>query len=302
MHNRRYLIISSLHCLALAACDASSPESVSSNEDSAVEPVDGLRAEADHHDDDGDEAQCIGIAVQPRYSVWLEPHDLTTGLSARPEQALRVHVRGDEISDEDLDNVMRSVRLVEYPSGSVVRAHPTVTFRPALGSGDEAFVDVVPEAPLSERWYALEYDAPRALGQGGERFTHRFRVGSFPLVRTFSMRPGDEETGISVELSEPVSDMRSATDLVTVAYDGAVVSCRPGSGPALATEGGERRVTVICPLAHPDTSVTLEMRGDIVGRSGTALVNPFGDRPERMTFRQSDLARPTVRKEVFGAD
>lgn len=197
------------------------------------------------------------------YSVTFGMEDLTTSFTGSP--TLTIHELGGSVEDfvaRELDSWSYAARVVHWPERSRVAGHWAFD----AGDGDHLpMFTFVPDAPLEERWYALQvnfdmlpvrrgtYESAPALDESGRGrhfwddgwTTSRFHVGSQPLVRVIGgpVPPEDGRAGggsFGVGFTEPVVSETGflPEELASVTVGGRPVDCRL-SVPAPPVRAGE---------------------------------------------------------------
>lgn len=128
-----------------------------------------------------------------------------------------------------------------------------------------------------------------------DAWVSRFRIGSQPVVRGVSFSPGDDEVGVTIQLSERIVDRRAQSDIVAVEHEGTRLPCRDAPGEGLSTEHGSPEINVVCPLFSMDSSVSIRLAGDLRSRVGTLVEVPFGPSPDTLVVnpvRDGAIAMP----------
>lgn len=167
------------------------------------------------------------------YAISFTPFDLTTLWGT---QGLRVAIGfGPPLSEGWTTDLSDRVSLRTWPEMEEIPSTLTVATSPS----DMGGVTVTPNAPLSDRWYALRLSAIAAwmvapavhIAPDGS-YVARFRTGSDPRVRSVTFAGGPSKHRLYIEVSEPVAGLQSSAQLVRVQSAGAQVACSDAGSAA----------------------------------------------------------------------
>jgi hypothetical protein len=149
----------------------------------------------------------------------LEPADGTTGFGAG---TLRVRLTDGALADR----VVAALRLRTAPEGAAIAFEAKIA-----SDATGASIQVVPSAPLANRWYLFDLSALPAGTQwapGASGFVApdgaggaRFRVGSQPTIRMVELcdKAGDQQK-LTVRFSEPVRAPADGSGIVGLGWVG----------------------------------------------------------------------------------
>jgi hypothetical protein len=181
---RHYLVVLGFAASLFAACSSSAPEELSAPPAQEKEKAD-LQVENRAVD---------AMALPQSIAVWATPDDLSTSIGDRTP--LRVGVRGVDarLGSRALGALSKQVRLVTWPEGEEVASSIQLPHAEAYEAGQIAdpAMAIQPNAPLLDRWYALEIvdgqmhplaEPMTPLHAEGGRLVARFRPGSESVLR-----------------------------------------------------------------------------------------------------------------------
>lgn len=154
-------------------------------------------------------------APMPRGFIWLEPSDRAT--SVGPSVAIRVGLNNAGVAvtkavvDDIVANLVLSFDDLSTPIAFTAKHVPA---NPALHEPNpREFIEILPAAPLADRWHALRLKRVPAGFQLQSVFYNafvdgsygvRFRIGSEPVVRLIRTCPKAGSTLILADFSERV--------------------------------------------------------------------------------------------------
>lgn len=235
-------------------------------------------------------------------SIVLSPEDLMTSVAETPPAVV---VRTPELDQQTRTAIARGVKLVRWPDRVAIPARVVEHAPDPVANVREWRFELELERALDDGWYALELFLPKGEevqveghALDSRTWVSRFRTGSFPIVKNISIGPGDEQSVVMLELSERISDARSASELVSVSVDGKPVACQPGEGDGLSQPNGVDALAVVCPPLDLRREVSVRLAPRVHALSGKPLVIPFG--PSRTELRlPPNAARPDADPSVF---
>jgi hypothetical protein len=239
--------------------------------------------------------------VVPRPSLQIMPDDLMTGVRGMPPTLL---VSG-ALDTQETAQVVRSLRLVTWPSRRFVETHVQVEPRDeAAGRIVHRFL-VVPTKPLDAGWYAGVVDLaalPARLAAGADvqaspwpgHLVSRFAPHRTTIVSDLRTDPVGSETRLTLRFSARVQDPRPAESLVRVTAGLGSAPCIAENDASLHGADGTYEVKVLCREASFPLRVKIE--SGLRSLDGVLLAQAYGghvefDVPEDPAVRRVTLAR-----------
>ncbi len=235
-----------------------------------------------------------GSPLRPGPTIQFQPSDLTSAIEKSP---LRVGVDnlGAPIGIELLNALAAAIHLYEWPEMREVKFSFTVNdvtggTRAADGypKTDQAYVEIIPAAPLDDRWYAMTVSslptgisAPRlawheTLPDG--TLGVRFSPGSHPTLAAVRVcDKGDGNTVVLADFSERVSSGGAGSR----AFGLGLANLAGGPEPTCVFDaasglgGGARFHRATCKgLALDKVPIKISVEANLASVSGRSLESP----------------------------
>ncbi len=212
-----------------------------------------------------------------RPTVWFEPMDGTTNVGTTMDPRVAVDGWGRPIDAALLKQLASGVSLVTWPEMTEVPATVEVT-EGSKESDPRGTVKMKPNAPLSDRWYALtvaklpselswpKYSAQDVLPNGS--VAARFRTGSEPTLTGIRVCP---KGTVALLLSERVDAALPLSDIVTIVHVGdSGPSCKPLTQPSPQGMGD---ITFACTGMKESMPTKVSIGPGLKGLSGVAFAD-----------------------------
>lgn len=233
--------------------------------------------------------KCAGSppAIPPT-QLWVEPVDKSTGVDL---SAIRVRLSGSSALNDTRDvDFTRLVKLIDLETKEAIPFNLNIETNVENEDADPwrttlIYVDVLPQEPLDDAWYALQVSkSAKWEAQGGHTsddayIYYRFTTKTQPSLRSIMACQKEQDVKVILDYSEEVLAADGSLEVLTAGSR----ACERLGG--VADGSAEASADFICRGASVEDAVTLKGLNSLVAASDSSITLAGAD---ELTVNLSD--------------